>query len=195
MNRKTISRRRFIQTSALTTCGLLFFHSCSLKKESFAWRFFTNEEAQLVDSLVEQIIPTDKWLGAKDALVTNFIDKQLIGPYAKLQEKYREGIKLIKLSCDELFNDKFENLDWDKQTEFLTDMQSGKLSKLNSDEPSEENTQIWESGFDREFFNIIRSHTMQGYYGSPRHGGNYRYVSYKMVGIDPLPIIGQNRYK
>lgn len=195
MNKKLISRRHFILSSAVTTCSLLFLNSCDIKIESLRWRFFTDDEASLVDALVEQIIPTDEWLGAKDAHVTNFIDKQLMGPYVELQEKYRRGLKLIKQSCNVLFNDMFENLQWNIQTEFLTNMQYGKLSELISEKSNGANKQLWEAGFDMEFFNLIRSHTMQGYYGSPRHGGNYRFVSYKMIGFAPLQIIGQNRYK
>ena len=35
---------------------------------------------------------------------------------------------------------------------------------------------------------------MQGFYGSPRHGGNKDYVSYRMLGLEYPDIIGQNRY-
>ena len=35
---------------------------------------------------------------------------------------------------------------------------------------------------------------MQGFYGSPRHGGNKDYASYRMLGLDYPNIIGQNRY-
>ena len=35
---------------------------------------------------------------------------------------------------------------------------------------------------------------MQGFYGSPRHGGNRNYVSYKMLGLEYPRVIGQNRY-
>jgi gluconate 2-dehydrogenase gamma chain len=34
---------------------------------------------------------------------------------------------------------------------------------------------------------------MQGYYGSPRHGGNKNFISYKMIGLDEPQIIGENR--
>jgi gluconate 2-dehydrogenase gamma chain len=36
---------------------------------------------------------------------------------------------------------------------------------------------------------------MQGFYGSPRHGGNRGFVSFRMIGIDYPRIVGQNRYK
>jgi gluconate 2-dehydrogenase gamma chain len=42
---------------------------------------------------------------------------------------------------------------------------------------------------------MLRNHVMQAYYGSPRHGGNPGYASYKMLGIDYPPLIGQNRYR
>ena len=41
---------------------------------------------------------------------------------------------------------------------------------------------------------MIRDHTMQGFYGSPRHGGNKGYASYKMLGLEYPRVIGQNRY-
>ena len=53
----------------------------------------------------------------------------------------------------------------------------------------------WAGGFDKEFFSMVRDHSMQAYYGSPRHGGNKNNMSYKMLKLDYPLIIGQNRYK
>jgi gluconate 2-dehydrogenase gamma chain len=53
---------------------------------------------------------------------------------------------------------------------------------------------LWEKGLDRQFFRLIHDHAMQGFYGSPRHGGNKNNVSYKMMRLDYPVIIGQNRY-
>jgi gluconate 2-dehydrogenase gamma chain len=36
---------------------------------------------------------------------------------------------------------------------------------------------------------------MQGFYGSPRHGGNKNYMSYQMMGIDFPLVVGRNHYK
>ncbi len=49
--------------------------------------FFTDEEAKLLEAIVDQIVPVDNWPGAKDAGVAVFIDKQLTGPYICFQEK------------------------------------------------------------------------------------------------------------
>jgi gluconate 2-dehydrogenase gamma chain len=41
------------------------------------------------------------------------------------------------------------------------------------------------------FFDLVLTHTMQGYYGSPRHGGNRDAVSWKMLGVPYPPIRGR----
>ena len=41
------------------------------------------------------------------------------------------------------------------------------------------------------FFDLVLTHTMQGYYGSPRHGGNRDAASWKMLGVPALPIRGR----
>jgi len=55
-------------------------------------------------------------------------------------------------------------------------------------------SELWKEVTQAEFFKLLVEHTMQGFYGSPRHGGNRDYVSYKMLGIDYPQIIGQNRH-
>ena len=86
MEGSEISRRKFIKAMAVGTTGLLIFPQCTFQSKASDWRFFTNEEAKLVDAIVEQIIPTDEWMGARDAGVTNYIDKQLVGPLSRFQE-------------------------------------------------------------------------------------------------------------
>jgi gluconate 2-dehydrogenase gamma chain len=53
----------------------------------------------------------------------------------------------------------------------------------------------WQTKSSAEFFRLVRNHTLQGFYGSPRHGGNRNYASYKMLRLDYPPIVGQNRYR
>jgi len=44
---------------------------------------------------------------------------------------------------------------------------------------------------DKPFFDMVLAHTMQGYYGSPRHGGNREAVSWRMLGVPPVPVRGR----
>lgn len=196
--KNTLSRRHFIQMAAIGSGSLLLLPGCTNLSAKSTWRFFTEKEALLVGLIVEQIIPTDEWPGARDAGVVNYIDKQLVGPLSRFQEKYRKGLAAMVTSCEELYKKQFGELSWDEQTAFLKKMESGELSgllKSGSLGQEKQETTPWTDGLDRNFFGLVRSHTMQGFYGSPRHGGNKNYVSYRMIGLDYPFTIGQNRYK
>ena len=147
-----------------------------------ATHFFTPEETRLVEAVSEQIIPADKDPGAKDARVVAFIDRQLLGPYAQHRAAYRAGLRALQETCRRQFGKSFEALAWDDQTKVLTALETGRAPK-----------EIWKSPSGAEFFNLILEHTKQGFYGSPQDGGNYNYVSFRMLGLDhdyhPLPIL------
>ena len=177
-----LTRRRFIKFSLMGIGGIFLLGRCTSLPQSH-WRFLSEPESKLLDALVEQIIPTDEWPGGKDAGCTNFIDKQLVGPYARHQEIYRKGLNAIQETCKVKFQKQFEELPWDEQTRFLEAMEAGKLGG-----------DLWKKKFDVQFFGFIRNHSMQGFYGSPRHGGNKNNISYKMIKLDYPVIIGQNRY-
>lgn len=168
--KKKVSRRKFVKgvaaagaLSALTSCGSV----------PGRWRFLTQQEAELVNLISDQIIPRDQDPGAIDAGVVYFIDKQLAGPYKRFQRDYREGLVVVEKICASMYGETFARLSWNQQTKVL---------------------QALESGASARFFELIRDHCMQGFYGSPRHGGNKDYVSFRMLGLDYPQIIGQNRY-
>jgi gluconate 2-dehydrogenase gamma chain len=50
---------------------------------------------------------------------------------------------------------------------------------------------IWKDGEASGFFRLICDHCMQGYYGSPRHGGNRGAVSWKMLKLDYPQLTGR----
>ena len=147
------------------------------------WRVLTPAEAALVEAVSEQIIPADRDPGAHEAGVVDFIDRQLDGPYAHLSETYHWGLTFLTQTSQAMFSKPFGELPWPDQTRLLQAMESGKVPK-----------DIWIEPSARSFFKLIRDHTMQGFYGSPRHGGNRNYASYRMLGLEYPRVIGQNRY-
>jgi gluconate 2-dehydrogenase gamma chain len=147
------------------------------------WHFFTVAEARLVEALSEQIIPADQDPGGKDAGVVYFIDRQLVGPYQRYQEKYRTGLANVEKTSRRMFDKDFLALAWNDQTKLLVAMDSGRAPK-----------ECWPGVAAAEFFHLVRDHSMQGFYGSPRHGGNRGYASYKMLGLEYPVVMGQNRY-
>jgi gluconate 2-dehydrogenase gamma chain len=176
-----INRRLFLKNLTLAGGSLMFIPACQ-KNISF-WRVLTDEEAKLLTAIAEQIVPADEYPGATDAGVVNFIDKQLAGFYSDQVENYRNGLAAFQQYCKERVGNNFEELDWDTQTNVLKDLEANRIDFA-----------YWKENSGSQFFNMLRNHTMQGFYGSPRHGGNKNYVSYKMMRIDYPHVIGRNIY-
>jgi gluconate 2-dehydrogenase gamma chain len=137
----------------------------------------------LLDAIVEQIIPTDDFPGGKWANVSNFIDKQLNSYYRKHQPAYREGLAAFEKTVIQMKGKKFEELPFAEQTAILERMEAGEFSG-----------DYWKDHSPADFFDMVRQHSLQGFYGSPAHGGNRGYISYHMLGLDYPNVIGQNRY-
>ena len=182
MENKKLSRRQFMGKTMAGVGAVTVLAGCNTKISR--WRFFTEPEAKVVELITEQIIPADEDPGAIDAGVVNFIDKQLVGPYERFQQDYRNGLRGVQATSQSMYGKPFENLPWDDQTAVLKAMESGEVNKDS-----------WPEISARQFFGMVRNHSLQGFYGSPRHGGNKDYVSYRMLELDYPYIIGQNRYK
>lgn len=177
-----LDRRNFIKSAGLVFGSVLIFPSCLIKNNLYL--FFTPEEAQCIIAFCEQIIPKDESPGATDAGVIHYIDRQLAGVFNYDQETYRQGIKNLDDLSAKKYAKAFEELDFDIQTKLLVAMETNQIDEKD-----------WTPGKASDFFNLILSHTMQGFYGSPIHGGNKNYMSFEMLRIDYPLVIGQNRYR
>jgi len=182
------SRRRALQVMSLAAGGAAAGAAASPLLKKFdrptgPWRFFTADEAALVDLLCQQIIPTDDAPGAKEAGCVNYIDRQLAGVHQRFQGKYRQGLQSLQQTCQKLHGKDFAHLSWDEQTTLLKTIESNRGPK-----------DLWKDPAQGEFFTLLRNHTMQGFFGSPRHGGNRDWVSFKMLDLEVPRVLGQNRY-
>ena len=183
MVNKSFSRREFVRLFSGGAAAVLISFNTACRNKISQWRYLNEEEITLLDAIVEQIIPTDDFPGGKWANVSNFIDKQLDTYYKRYQPAYREGLAAIEKTVIQMRSKKFEELPFVDQTAILEKMETGEF-------PGD----YWKDHSSTDFFEIIRQHTMQGFYGSPLHGGNRGYISYRMLGIDYPNVIGQNRY-
>jgi gluconate 2-dehydrogenase gamma chain len=178
--RNHLSRRKFIKLavsvaasgSAISCAGIIS-----------PWRFLSIEEAKTIEAICEHIVPADQDPGATQAGVVFFFDRQLVGYLKRWQATYREGIAGVDQTSLALFRKKFVDLPSKQQAEVLTAL-----------EKNEAPGEIWKHRSAREFFDLVVSHTMQGFYGDPRHGGNRDRVSWKMLGLPYPPIRGRLQY-
>ena len=83
-----------------------------------------------------------------------------------------------------MYGKPFADLEARQQIEFLERLEQGKAA-----------TRDWKQLPSSEFFAMVVDHTMQGFYGDPRHGGNRDGVSWKMLNLPYPPIRGRVRYE
>ena len=113
-------------------------------------------------SMAAQIIPTDDTPGAREARVINFIDRALTTFESRQQAAYTQGLKDLDAQTKQLFPAaaRFSALTSDQQIQVLTAMER------------------------TPFFNLVRTHTITGFFASPVHGGNYDKAGWKLVQYD-----------
>jgi gluconate 2-dehydrogenase gamma chain len=159
-------RRRTFFRAGLAAVATGIDTGCGKRGGGPSWRFFTPGEAATVDAICAQLIPADADPGASEARVANYIDTQLAKRFKKHRQTYRAGIAAIDATSRRLFAKPFVQLSPEQAVTILQDAEKNQ----------------------RAFFDLILTHTRQGFYGDPRHGGNYRMASWKMLRL-PFPQV------
>ena len=171
---RRLNRRVFFKTTGLSVGTAALFYRCHEPVET--WNFLSDREVGVLEAMLEQIIPSDEDPGAREAGVIYFIDRQLVGPYERFQSIYREGLASVEATSRSLFDRSFSGLNSDDQVSLL--------HRLEKDEAGQEFRKSRQAS---SFFQMVVDHAMQGFYGSPIHGGNKDFLSHEMLGIE-LPI-------
>ena len=175
-----LNRRAFLQAALAAAAAAGTGVACG--RENSPWRFFTVDEARTLAAMSDQIIPPDHDAGAVWAGVVNYIDRQLCGPYKTLQTVYRKGLAGVDQTSQLAYGRIFADLESHQQIEMLHHLEDGNASGA-----------AWKEFSSSEFFAYVVDHTMQGFYGDPRHGGNRDGVSWRMLNIPYPPIRGRVR--
>lgn len=136
------------------------------------WGFFSEDEAATLAALSDQIVPADDFPSASQAGAVVFIDRQLEGPYRRHRKAYRDGIERVGTICRSRFGVDPAHATPAQQLELARELERS----------------------DPAFFALVRNHTMQSFYGSPRHGGNRDAASWRMLGLDEPPLRGRAQY-
>ena len=124
--------------------------------------FFNPEQAVEVEAMAAQIIPTDHEPGAREARVVSFIDRALVTFDRERQADYTQGLSYLEAQTNQRFPSasRFSELTFDQQIQVLSAIE------------------------ETPFFNLVRTHTITGFFASPLHGGNYDKVGWQLVGYD-----------
>ena len=134
----------------------------------------TAHQAETFGALAEQIVPADTEPGAREAGAVNHIERVLAGSQSHKQPLYAAGLEGVDQTSQLMFGSDFIRLSFQEQTTVLKAIEAGEA-------PGE----IWKSVSSLEFFRMLWTHVLEGFYGPPEEGGNKNYVSWKMVGFPP----------
>jgi gluconate 2-dehydrogenase gamma chain len=133
--------------------------------------FLNPSEAAIIDTLVGHIIPAEEGSpGAREAGVTEYIDRALSGFMRDLQPVYRNGLRALAEFVTERFGrgELYVDLDEEQQRAVVEELDD--LAKRDA------------SAFLGQFYRIVREHTIQGFFGDPAYGGNRDVVGWKLIG-------------
>jgi gluconate 2-dehydrogenase gamma chain len=137
-----------------------------------ARRFLSDEEARTLEAVCAQLIPADRDAGAREAGAANYIDIQLTRVFRKHRAAYRQGLAAIEAASRAKGGKAFADLTGEQQVEVL--------NGIEEKSPA--------------FFELMLTHTRQGFYGDPRHGGNRNMASWKMVRLPFPQVRGRQHY-
>ncbi len=164
-----LTRRQFVAAGALGGAAIAI--GCSIRKQG-NWEFLSDDQARTLAAVCDQIVPADDFPSASQAGVLTYIDRQLMRHFRCHRDAYQRGLEQAQSLSRKRFGQDLTALSSEKQLQIVSDL----------------------SEQDAQFFQLVRNHTLQGYYGAPRHGGNLDAVSWRMLGLAEPPLRGRAQY-
>lgn len=137
-----------------------------------AWEQLTAEEADLLEAIADQLIPSDDLgPGAVAAGAVVYIDRALGGALSESRDAYRAGLAAFDRYCRASRGAPFRELPHVDQVSALIDVETGAATGARTGF----------AGSSAAFFNMVRGHVLQGTFGDPWYGGNRDYVGWDLI--------------
>lgn len=129
----------------------------------------TAAEADTLEAMVARLIPSDQnGPGAAEARAAHYIDRALGGALASSRDAYRSGLSAVDSYARGSKGALFARLSAENQDAVLSDMETNVATGFAPDALT--------------FFNLVRTHTIQGTFCDPYYGGNVNFVGWDLVG-------------
>jgi gluconate 2-dehydrogenase gamma chain len=129
----------------------------------------TAAEADGLEAIVARLIPTDEnGPGATEARAAHYIDRALAGPLASSRAAYALGLAAVDEYAQASKGAPFSNLSAEDQDAVLRDMEKNVATGFAP------NSSV--------FFEMVRTHTIQGTFCDPYYGGNANFVGWDLIG-------------
>ena len=168
-NSGSLTRRQFVAAGALGTAVAAI--GCRNTRLS-GYEFLSDSQARTLAVICDEIIPADDYPSASQAGVLDFIDRQLVRHNRRHQQSYLSALAKADALSRGICGSGLADAPPDRQHDVVVALEQQAT----------------------DFFELIRNHTMEGFYGSPRHGGNRDAVSWRMLGLPDPPPLGRAQY-
>lgn len=158
-----------------------------------AGRFFTEPENSFLELAVDRIIPPDeRWPGAREACVVEYIDRQMAGEWGRGELVYRHGPFYegtpaqgyqFEYTPAELFRRSINAIN----TQLAA--QGTSFAQLSDEQRDAYLAKLEKGGMDLDgvpcnvFFDQLLDMTVQGFFSDPMYGGNKGMVGWRMIGF------------
>jgi gluconate 2-dehydrogenase gamma chain len=135
----------------------------------------TPAEAETLGAIAARLIPTDKsGPGATEARAAQYIDRALGGALASFRETYRAGLAALDRHARSAKGSTFAQLSAPDQDAVLRDLEGDAATGF--------------PGGASVFFNVVRSHTIQGTFCDPYYGGNANFAGWDLIGYPGIRL-------
>jgi gluconate 2-dehydrogenase gamma chain len=133
----------------------------------------TAAEADILEAICARLIPSDEnGPGATEARAAHYIDRALTGPLRTSREAYAAGLAAIDVYAQGSKGAPFIKLSPRDQDAVLTDMENNVATGFMPNAAA--------------FFNLVRTHTIQGTFCDPYYGGNANFIGWDLIGYPGL---------
>jgi gluconate 2-dehydrogenase gamma chain len=143
----------------------------------------TAAEADTLEAICARLIPSDEnGPGAAEARAAHYIDRALTGPLRASRDAYAAGFAAIDVYAQSAKGAPFARLSPRDQDAVLTDMEKNAATGFMPNAAT--------------FFNLVRTHTIQGTFCDPYYGGNANFVGWDLVGYPGLRMaVGEDEQR
>src|SRR5690349_16174489 len=177
-------RRSFLTISATALGGSLIYtldrtplriHAQDARKIRVPLRFFDERGALIIAAAAARIFPSDEsGPGATEAGVVIYIDRQLAGPYGKDRYRYTQP-PFEKGLPEQGYQDAATPRDIYREG-------LKPLAGFNRRDTAEQDKIL--TGIESSiFFTLLRTHTIEGMFCDPMHGGNRDMIGWQLIGF------------
>lgn len=169
-----LDRREFVfSLAALASAPPLSLSANAQPSSTVQEGPLTEGEMEILTALCEQIVPKDEFPGARELGVGEFISRLLREAHPDWITIYHSGLRSTEQSSLKSYKKSFLEIDFEQRKLLLERMANGDLPLVD-----------WGAVTPEEFFSMVSSHTMQGFYSHPRWGGNRDKKAWAMIDYD-----------